>query len=450
MAQKIQLKRSAVAGKVPTTSDLELGELALNTYDGKLYTKKDNGTASVVELSGGGAGVTDGDKGDITVSSSGATWTIDNDAVTYAKIQNISATDKLLGRSSAGAGDVEEISCTAAGRALLDDADAAAQRSTLGLGTLATQDGTFSGTSSGTNTGDQTITLTGDVTGSGTGSFAATIANSAITNAKVASDAAIDGSKIQAASTTNAGAVQLTDSTSSTSTTTAATPSSVKSAYDLANAALPKAGGTLTGDVTLNAQSDLRFADSDSSNSVGLQAPATVASNVTWTLPAADGTTGQVLTTDGTGTLSWATAGGGFPSGTIMLFVQTNAPTGWTKSTANNDKALRVVSGSASTGGTTAFSSVFASRTPSGTIGSTTLTTAQIPSHYHPSKGRGTGNTVSSGSTYYTMHSGAGSSTAFDPGTGNEGGGGSHDHTFTGTALDFAVQYVDVIIATKD
>jgi hypothetical protein len=75
---------------------------------------------------------------------------------------------------------------TTAGKALLDDADAAAQRTTLGLGTLATQSGTFSGTSSGTNTGDQTISLTGDVTGSGTGSFAATIANDAVTNAKLA------------------------------------------------------------------------------------------------------------------------------------------------------------------------------------------------------------------------------------------------------------------------
>jgi hypothetical protein len=56
MANLIKLKRSAVAGKAPTTSDLELGELALNTYDGKLYTKKDNGSASIVELSGGGGG----------------------------------------------------------------------------------------------------------------------------------------------------------------------------------------------------------------------------------------------------------------------------------------------------------------------------------------------------------------------------------------------------------
>lgn len=61
-----------------------------------------------------------------------ATSEITDDAVTYAKIQNVSATDKLLGRSTAGAGDVEEITCTAFGRSILDDVDAAAVRSTIG------------------------------------------------------------------------------------------------------------------------------------------------------------------------------------------------------------------------------------------------------------------------------------------------------------------------------
>lgn len=71
------------------------------------------------------------------------------------------------------------------------------------------------------------------------------------------------------------------------------------------------ASPTLTGDVTLNAQGDLRFADADSSNWVAFQAPATVAANVTWTLPAADGTSAQVLQTNGSGVLSFAAAGGG-------------------------------------------------------------------------------------------------------------------------------------------
>ena len=67
--------------------------------------------------------------------AAGAIVTADlaNDAVTYAKIQNVSATDRLLGRSSAGAGDVEEITCTSFGRSLIDDADAAAARTTLSV-----------------------------------------------------------------------------------------------------------------------------------------------------------------------------------------------------------------------------------------------------------------------------------------------------------------------------
>ena len=57
----------------------------------------------------GAAGVPDGDKTDITVSSTGTVWTIDPNVVTYAKIQNVSQTDRLLGRDTAGAGVIEEL-----------------------------------------------------------------------------------------------------------------------------------------------------------------------------------------------------------------------------------------------------------------------------------------------------------------------------------------------------
>tara|TARA_B100001094_G_scaffold309272_1_gene342754 strand:- start:541 stop:2814 length:2274 start_codon:yes stop_codon:yes gene_type:complete len=73
-------------------------------------------------------------------------------------------------------------------------------------------------------------------------------------------------------------------------------------------------GLTVAGNATLNAQGDLRFADSDSSNWVAFQAPATIGSNVTWTLPAADGSANQLLTTNGSGTLSWSTVAGGLSS----------------------------------------------------------------------------------------------------------------------------------------
>lgn len=78
-------------------------------------------------------------------------------------------------------------------------------RTNLGLGTLATQSGTFSGTSSGTNTGDQTVALTGDVTGSGTGTFAATIANDAVTGPKLGNVVFVDATDSTAVSdgTTN-------------------------------------------------------------------------------------------------------------------------------------------------------------------------------------------------------------------------------------------------------
>lgn len=91
----------------------------------------------------------------------------------------------------------------------------------------------------------------------------------------------------------------------------ASTPTNLEWATDTStdSSKLPLAGGTLTGDLLIDNQKDLRFgeADSNGSNYVAFQAPASIGSDVTWTLPDADGSAGQFLKTDGSGTLSWAT-----------------------------------------------------------------------------------------------------------------------------------------------
>jgi len=77
--------------------------------DGKGDYLDDGVSGTWVQLANlSSGGVSDGNKGDLTVSGSGTTWTINNDAVTYAKLQNVSASSRFLGRLTSGAGDVEE------------------------------------------------------------------------------------------------------------------------------------------------------------------------------------------------------------------------------------------------------------------------------------------------------------------------------------------------------
>jgi hypothetical protein len=164
---------------------------------------------------------------------------------------------------------------------------------------------------------------------------------------------------------------------------------------------------------------------------------------------------------------SWAAVPDPIASGTKMLFQQTSAPSGWTKDTTHNNKALRVVSGTASSGGSVAFTSAFTSQTPSGSVsitsvsgsaGATTLSTPQIPSHSHPLT-RAINPDVGGGSpSDYVIQTVQPTPTSTFS-SGNAGGSGSHSHpfsfssgsgTFSGNAINLAVQYVDLIIATKD
>lgn len=144
----------------------------------------------------------------------------------------------------------------------------------------------------------------------------------------------------------------------------------------------------------------------------------------------------------------------GFIGGFQMIAVQSSAPTGWTKGSSHDDKALRLVTGTASSGGSTPFLTAFASRTPAGTLSSDSISEAQLAAHAHPGS---TSNAGTAGSVPGT--GGVAPITAGGPANrapfatetiASDGSGATHTHTFTGTALNFAVNYVDCIIITKN
>lgn len=152
-----------------------------------------------------------------------------------------------------------------------------------------------------------------------------------------------------------------------------------------------------------------------------------------------------------------------FDQGTDAIFFQSAAPSGWTKNTSHNNKALRVVGGASDpngggSGGSNTFTSAFPSSKPisgnfpiSGTVGGHTLTSNELPSHTHAN-----GGAVSLSPGGGDVKSGGGWSRS-TPDTGNNTtNASSHAHPFSsGSAsfsanVDLAVQYVDVLICSFD
>ena len=159
------------------------------------------------------------------------------------------------------------------------------------------------------------------------------------------------------------------------------------------------------------------------------------------------------------------TTGTVFTSGTRMLFNQTSAPTGWTKDTSSTNRALRLVSGTVGTGGVNTFTGQLNASvtTTGGDVSNHTLTTAQLPAHFHNvwtrnetnidgSRGTSNQNTAdhhwtSSGGGYRQVHIGGGN---YAPTSSNTGSGSAHDHGFTNPSFNLNIAYTDVMIAQKD
>jgi hypothetical protein len=198
---------------------------------------------------------------------------------------------------------------------------------------------------------------------------------------------------------------------------------------------LPKAGGTMSGAINMGTTNK-------------------ITNMATPTLSADAATKAYVDTVAG---------GAGIPSTTKMLFAQASPPAGWTQVTTYNNYAMRIVSGGGGgTGGSVGFTTAFASQTPSGsvsvsgTVGGTAITEAQMPSHSHSAPG-GNG-FILTGNSPGTPVSYVGTNGFFNwvTNTNSTGSGQTHTHgftgsgSFTGSAINLAVQYLDIIIASKD
>jgi hypothetical protein len=134
-----------------------------------------------------------------------------------------------------------------------------------------------------------------------------------------------------------------------------------------------------------------------------------------------------------------------FPTGTVIPFFQATAPTGWTQVTTYNDGALRVVNtAGGGMGGSIGFSTAMKSQPVTGSNSTTTLTTGQIPAHAHNIDCYA--DETSSG--FVSVAGGAFTQTVST--YNNTGGGGAHGHTFTGTNINLAVYYIDMILASKN
>ena len=237
------------------------------------------------------------------------------------------------------------------------------------------------------------------------------------------------------------------------------------------------AATTFSSNITMNAQSDVRFADADSSNYIALQAPTAVSANVTFSLPAADGSSGDVLQTDGSGNLSFTTISTEtIPAGSVMPYAGSTAPSGWLLSYGQEisrstyaalfaaigttygigdgsttfnvpDLRGRLVAGQDDMGGTSADRLTGQSGGVDGdTLGASggaethTLTTAELASHTHGAGSFGVAGSTSGSSSGVARTNGTTQTASVTGTSGATGSGGAHNNVQPTLILNYIIK----------
>lgn len=343
MANTIKIKRSAVSGKAPTTTDLELGELAVNTFDGKLYTKKDNGTASVVQI----GAIPDGDKGDITVSSSGATWTIDSGVVTSDKIADGTIVNGDINASAAIA-DTKLATISTAGK-VSNSATTATSANTASAIVARDASGNFSaGTITATLSGNATTaTSATSATSATTATTATNATNVALTTSATASAFKVPFADTTVSTTGNYGLLQDSEATftynPSSNTLTAGTFSGALSGNATTATTLQTArtingtsfNGSANITITANTTNTLTLGSYLTGTSFNGSSAVTAAVDAT-----SANTASKVVARDGSGN---------FSAGTITATLNGNASTATSATSASSATTAGSCSGNAAT-----------------------------------------------------------------------------------------------------
>ena len=291
----------------------------------------------------------------------------------------------------------------------------------------------------------------------------------------VAGTTSIGGGLVVAGTTSIGGGLAVTGIVSVASGLVVAGTTSIGGALDVAGASTMVAT-SFTDNIRMLGQSEARFYNGGNTNYIGLQAPSAIAANIVYDLPTADGSAGDVLKTDGAGTLSFTEVGAAIPAGSVMPYAGSTAPSGWllsygqavsrttysalftaistTYGTGDGSTTFnvpdlrgRLVAGQDDMGGVSANRLTGLSGGVNGdTLGASggaethTLTTAELAAHTHGDGSFAVAGGSGGGSSGFLKTGGVSGSTAVTGSSGSAGSGTAHNNVQPTFILNYIIR----------